>query len=56
MPSVVYSECRILALYTERHNAACYNSDCHYAEFHYAEFHYAGRELLSLVRPKRNLY
>ena len=46
MPSVVYVECRILALnaecsYAERHYAECHYAECSYAECQYAECHYA---------------
>jgi hypothetical protein len=37
MRTVMYAECRKLALYAE----------CHYAEYHYAEWHYA--EFLAAV-------
>ncbi len=36
MQSVMYAECRKLALYAE-----CNYAECHYAECHYAECHYA---------------
>ncbi len=41
MSSVVYGECRELALHTECHYAECRYAECHYAECHYAECRYA---------------
>jgi hypothetical protein len=48
MQSVMYAECRKLALYAE-----CNYAECHYAEGHYAECHYVEFQLfrVSYISP-----
>ncbi len=41
MPSVVFAECHIKALYAESRNAKCHYAECRYPECHYAEGHNA---------------
>ncbi len=34
MPSVIYAQCHIKALYAECHYAECRYAECRYAEYH----------------------
>ncbi len=41
MLSIVYADCRILALYTKCRYAECHYAECRYAECHYTDCRYA---------------
>jgi hypothetical protein len=49
MLSIIYAECRKLALYTERRYAECHYAEGRYAECHFAQYRYPGAFLSSFT-------